>query len=45
MALSLACHALICALAIFGQLIGSSEDDQTLSDLHKNYKTLAGVVE
>jgi len=45
LALNLACHAVICALAAFGQHIGPSEDDQKLFDLDKNYKVLAGVVE
>ena len=39
------CHALICALAAFGQLIGQSDDDQKLFDLNRNYKVLAGVAE
>jgi len=43
--LNLSCHALICALTAFGQLVGPSEDDQKLFDLNKNYKVLAGVAE
>jgi Family of unknown function (DUF5677) len=43
MALNLACHALISALAAFGQVIGASEDDPKLFDLNEQYKTLAGV--
>ena len=45
MALNLACHALICALVPFGQLIGQTEDDQNLFDLNQSYKALAGMVE
>ncbi|MFZ1963588.1 MAG: DUF5677 domain-containing protein [Roseiarcus sp.] len=45
LALSLTCHALIGALAAFGQLIGQSDDDQKLFDLNTNYKVLAGVAE
>lgn len=42
-ALNLICHALICSLVPFGFLIGSSEDDQNLSEIHEKYKALGGL--
>jgi hypothetical protein len=42
--LILACHALISALAAFGQLIGPSENDQALFDLNERHKLLAGIL-
>jgi hypothetical protein len=41
--LNLACHALVSALAAFGELIGGSEDDQVLFNLNERFKALAGI--
>jgi len=42
-ALSLACHALVTALAAFGQFIGETEDDAPLSQVYQRYRTAAGI--
>jgi hypothetical protein len=41
--LNLSCQALISCLAAFGQLIGTSDDDQKLFELNEQYKSLAGI--
>lgn len=42
-ALNLACHSLVSCLAVYGQLMGNSEDDKVLFDLNKEFKSLAGI--